>query len=416
RWAHFVEASQSLCLFSLFRSRHRDGMALFDMTLPASRDRTRVHTYLLAGRLLLARQLGQRDDALANVPALRARLATTTKPADQAYCRLMLGQAIGLDPARGGEALQMLNGAERYYHEVGEPFYNALASWRKAAVYAVDDRRQDMLAVWQRALELARSAGDRYVASWMLHNLGTVTFQWEGPTESAERLLLEAVNGSKELGTKALRANSLAGLSFVVAGRHDDPGRAMPLLEQAIAVADAQDVPYIQAQLLAQQALYRLGQKHYQACLELTEEVLSLAEPGSFTWANAWAIRGTVWLTKDDFNRALASMRRVLQAWVTDPRLAILDQYLPYVGLLLAHGGRDRLATEVLACSRACHKLVLTLELDHQLPQLQRQLEQKLGPEAFVAAWERGRSLGPLALAERALAALESGVSGPASH
>lgn len=407
-WEHFQEASQSLCLYSLFRSRHFDGIELFQVALASNRATQSARAHLLAGRNLLQQRVDRRDEMLASIPELRAATEATADPDTIAYCRLMLGQTLHYRSEDREEAALLLASARRYYTEVQDPFYSALALWREGLVQVVIGQECRGMALWRRGVKLARSAGDRYVTGTILHNLGSVTANREGPTEQAERYFREAVALRSEVGARAHYAHSLGTLSLLLDSREGDVGPGLALLEEALAIARAHDVPYIQASLLGQLAWYRVREQQYEESLALTAEALSFTRKGSYVWANLCAVRGITLLSLGDTNEAALFLKRFLTARVSDAQLHILDGHLAYLGIVLARQDKPDLGAELFAYGLGQTGYLPAPGLAVDVFRFQSELEEALGEAGFAAAWDRGSLLDPTVAVTRALASFES--------
>ena len=405
-WAHFPEASQSLCLFSLFRSRHNEGIELLQMASAAAREQPRVHAYLLAARRMLELVIGRRDEARTAVPVLRTAAEEQADPAAAANCCLVWGWILGLS-AEPDEAIPILARARTYYDQVQDPFYGALTLWREGMAHFRAERRQQTLEAWQHGLALARSAGDRYITGCLLHNLAAVTANWEGESEVVERYYREARNLRRQIGARSLYAHSLGSLAGVLSRREGGVAGALPLLEKALAVATAHDITYVKGQLLGALAWYRLRQGKHEECMVLTAEALSFTRQRSFAWARACAVRGIALLTRDDAAHAAPLFSDCFAAMVADPGLSHLGSYLPYVAKLIAERGELTLATELLACGAAQPNFRAAPELKLDFSQLRVELKEKLGEGPFAAAWEHGKKLDPMDAAGEVLEALE---------
>lgn len=264
------------------------------------------------------------------------------------------------------------------------------------------------MALWRRGVKLARSAGDRYVTGTILHNLGSVTANREGPTEQAERYFREAVALRSEVGARAHYAHSLGTLSLLLDSREGDVGPGLALLEEALAIARAHDVPYIQASLLGQLAWYRVREQQYEESLALTAEALSFTRKGSYVWANLCAVRGITLLSLGDTNEAALFLKRFLTARVSDAQLHILDGHLAYLGIVLARQDKPDLGAELFAYGLGQTGYLPAPGLAVDVFRFQSELEEALGEAGFAAAWDRGSLLDPTVAVTRALASFQS--------
>lgn len=417
RWQHFPEAGQSLFLFALFRDRHHDGVDLFDSAscaIPSSattvaESLTRAYT-LASGHALLSR-LGSHEKALAAVPALQTTVERLDDPAAIAYCRLMIGQILNYDVMWGenpAEAIATLNAADAYYQQAQDPFYRLIVLWWLGYAYSRARKIEKGIAVVRRALALARETGDLIVAAALLHNLGAVTWDQEGPTEAVEYYFREATDLHRQIGARANYGNSLSHVGFLLLWREGDLTKTQPILEEALAVAVEQNEPYNHAHRLTLLATHRLLAGEYDRVLALTDEALSLVEKNVWSWCWTTFQRGIAFFALGDLDAALPFLKRGLSRLNELSYHGWLVNSLAYSGALMARQGEHQWAVELLALGLTENHHRAGLEIDPLLTRTRAELEAELGEEAFAAAWERGKDLDPLAAAAEVLEMLES--------
>jgi len=410
QWQHVPHASQSLFLFALFRSRHRDGIELFEgtsraITSPTTSAEQLAHTYAITSGQALRSSLGLYETTLTAVPALQAAAEALTDPAAVAFSQMMIGRILTYDAPWGdapSQATAALNAARAYYRQAQEPFYHAMALWRLGVARIRALQREEALDLHRRALALAREAGDRFVAAALLHDLGSLTWALEGPSEATEGYYQEAANLYWEIGARAPYAISLAHLAGVPVWREGDLAKSHPMLEEALAIAAEQNIPLLRASALTTLATHRLLKGEYAAVLGLTEKILGLEEKNTWCWCWATFQHGVAFLALGRLDESLPFMKRGLSSlYITDHK-SWIGAFLAYYGVLLARQGEHRWAAELLA-------LGLTgphgagLEIDPLLTRTRAELAETLGEEAFAAAWQRGRQLEPLAAASEVL-------------
>ena len=406
RWEHFPAASQSLCLFSLFRSRHFEGIDLFQYALQGGERQQPAYPYLLAGCKFLERQAGLTEEALSSVPELRALIDRPGDPHAQRYCRLVLGLMLA-SHGEPEEALALLAGVEAEYHDKKDHFYTAVALWRSGLVYDRAGQVEPARNTYQRGLEMAQEGGDRYVASVLSNNLGTTLWRQEGAGEAAESYFQTAARLTKELGANHWYAYILGILSRLRAARAGDLAAGRALLEEALSVPRAHDVAWVRAGLLLTLALSHWFEREYEQVLALTHEVLALGKGARAGRPRAIILRAVAHHALGEHEKATELAKQWLEGTAKDPPGGKQDDFFPYIGLLLAERGANERAVEALAYGLSQFGADAGAAFDPHIARLRAELEERLGSERFAAAWERGEGLDAVAIAGELLEALE---------
>jgi len=418
QWQHFPVASQSLYLFSFFRSRHLDGIELFEaarhaIPSPATASQRLARAYVLAGGAGLLSWLDHfqlQQDVLAASPDLEAAVEALTDPEALAYCQMMLGHVLirhMVRPEYPADAITVLEAADAFYRRLEDSFYRALVLWRLGYAHAGAAHDELAIDLQRRALALARDAGDRFVASSLLGNMGVWTGHLRGPTEAVESYFREATKLAREIGNRPQYAHSLWPLAAIFLWRDGDLEKSRPMLEEAVDVAAEQNSLRIRTATLNALSTHRLVEGQYEKVLALTAETLSLAPKNGQAWCWATLLRGVAFLGLGDSGAALPHMKRGLSSLnVNMPGTADwVRAFLPYYGVLLGRQGKHERAAELLALGLTSHHRG-GLAIDPLLKRTRAELEEVLGEERFAAAWERGKNLDPLTAAEEVLAAL----------
>ena len=419
QWEDFPEASQSLFLFAFFRERQLDGIELFEAackalsspTIPAEQ---LARAYATASGHWLLSWIGSHEEALAAVPDLETAVEGLADSAALAYCQMALGQVLihrtgpGEYPA---EAIAALGEARAYYQQARDPFYTALALWRLGYAHWRANQSEECFDLTRRGLALVREAGDRFVASTLLNNLGVALLSIEGPRAASERYYREAADLQREIGAWGQYAFSLSNLVDLVLWRDGDLEKTRPMVEEAHAIAVDQNELFTRTFALGLLSEHRMLEGRYKEASMLAAELLALAKKNSRHWCWAQFLRGVACLALGDIHDALSFMNSGLSWWKEDAhsnsRPAALFYCLAYCAIPLARHGEYEWAVELLAPGLTDPYFRGGLAIDPLLARTRAELEEALGEEAFAAAWARGRKLDPLVVMPEVMATLE---------
>jgi tetratricopeptide (TPR) repeat protein len=145
----------------------------------------------------------------------------------------------------------------------------------EAGILAQAQGDNDAAAGWfERALALARSAGDRGREAAFLNNLGAVAL-WRGEMEAAERLFREALMTAEAGNDRRRRADALANLG-AIAHYQGDVATALARYMEGVAVwRDLQDAYGIADMLLNIVQLLAPATEHRERARAAGEEALS---------------------------------------------------------------------------------------------------------------------------------------------
>lgn len=411
-WEDIAGASQSLHLFARFRSRYLEGIELFEIahrriTLHDTSNDQLAYAYVTAGRATLLDLAGLVEEALAAAPELNVIAKTVNDPLAAAFCQLTLGE-IEYSSGRFDEALEALDAALNDYQETHEIFYTATVLLMLGWVTQAIGQSEKALDLIHRGLELVRQTGDRYLTASILRSYGGLLRKLEGPTEEAERYYREAAKLRWEIGARIHYASNLAKLASFSVWREGDLARARPLLDEALTIAEEQNVPYVRAQILAELTTHRLIEGDYQDAMVLTDEALELAPSHGHTWARASFQRGIAFVALGKIENAIPLMKASLSRLIEQGWLSFLRTFLPFLGIILRERGDHERAAELLAFGLTHPHASGRLEIDPLITRFRAELEGTLGEERFAAAWERSAQLDTLAVAAEVLEELES--------
>jgi predicted ATPase/DNA-binding SARP family transcriptional activator len=416
RWAciharqeHMVEASQSLYLFGLIRSRYWDVMDLFEAaggqnsSSAGSDDCARP--YALAGRVALLAQAGAREEAIKSCAELSPYTKSSIDSATKAYCGLARGFVLKKTEEHYVEAADMLREVRSYYESIADPFYAALTVKHEADSLFWTGYPHRAIELLRMKLPLARKAGDLFSVAQIVAALGAILWTYEeGPSERSERYYWEATQLRRRLGEKVTYAHALAEVVNMPLWREGDAAAAHPQLEEALAIAEEQNVAWVLYHIQTEINTHRLVAADYEEVLAVTEEVLASTSihAGTRSWSNLQ--RGIALLALERTDDAIAHMTRGLAEMHALNWSVYLGPFLPFFGIIYARRGEYVRAVELLACGFARPNSSGRLEIDAMIKRFRAEMQDSLDHKAYACAWKRGTDLDPM---EAAAAILE---------
>jgi predicted ATPase/DNA-binding SARP family transcriptional activator len=416
-WAVVAGASESLYLFSLVRSRYSDGIELLETAHEALRrparqqplgDQERLaRAQVAASWLGLLESAGLLEEAAAVAIEVQAALDEMAGTATRAYCRLALGESLRAS-GRNQEAIEHLEGALDYYQQVPDPFYAGLALWRLGWATYKNGQGERGIRLLRRGLALARQAGNHFLRAELLRSLGAMMWMLGGLTEEVEDFQVEAAALQREMGSWAAYAYNLSELANMPVWRSGDRSQAQAMLDEALTIAEEQNVPSLTAHVLAELTTLRLIDGRYDEALALNEQALALASNHLSTWTWASFQRGIAYLGLGRIDEARQAMKLPLSRMIEEDWSGLLRNLLSFAGIVLAEQGHESWAAELLALGLTHPQTPGRLAIDPLISRYRQKLENVLGPERFAAAWERGRELDALEAAAAILADWES--------
>jgi tetratricopeptide (TPR) repeat protein len=310
---------------------------------------------------------------------------------------------ILVEEMRAKEAVELLVAAESYYQQT-DPFYAAFALWILGVALKIGgDSPTDVEEAFRRGLGFARQAEDRYTTSWLLQNLALLSWDVEGRSEAGDGYFREAAQLRREMGAWVPYAQIILQGAHIFTWRDGALEKARPLLEEALAIAEEQNILYLHAHALAELATHRLLSQAYEEVPVLAKKVLAVVDHRRPRAAWAWVQQGIALFALGNQDEARQKMQRGLRRMIECGGGAKLSTCLPFCGLFLAEGGHHERAVELLACGFSNPRGVGRLKLDPLMIAFRAEMENALGTERFTAAWERGWRLDPLSAAQEVL-------------
>jgi tetratricopeptide (TPR) repeat protein len=380
----------SLCLFCDMRSRFREGKELFwqAQEILASDP----HDEALWGRVWVrwVEMWRLQENVREHYEEVRTQversLAIARKQADQreiAYCLWTLG-ILAFNAWDHAGALAPFEASLALYSDLDASFYWARVADFLAGSYGESGQFDLSMTLNLQSLDLRRSIGDKFGSASSLNNLLGEAIDTGKYTEAKSYLReMEAIY--VETGSQAwLGRNKFfwAREAFI----EGDFEKARTLAETAAEIAPASSAGgKWQAHVLL--GLIAFIEGDYARGRRFLENVPMLM--GGFA-SHVQAV-GACGL--EDYQTA----RRHLLIELLDPytthNAALITIALPIAAIIVAHEGAKEQAVELVAVAFT-HPASATgwMEKWPLLTRLRADLETELGPEAFAAAWERGKA------------------------
>jgi tetratricopeptide (TPR) repeat protein len=217
------------------------------------------------------------------------------------YVRRLLGDVDG--------ALALQREAVEGAEVLGEPGLLATTLGGLSLTLAVARRTEEARTTAERALDLARAAGDPATACEAARHLGEIEHEL-GRFEDARHHLDLAVSAARLHGLRLTEASALTVLSKIafLEGR---PGDAAALLDEVIAASRELGHARMEAVVQANRALASLTLGEFDAALAAAEASVALAERLGYrdVRTHALVVRGRARGARGDFGGGLADLR-----------------------------------------------------------------------------------------------------------
>jgi tetratricopeptide (TPR) repeat protein len=223
------------------------------------------------------------------------------------------------------QALGLLERASALAHELGDQAAEANINWTLLLnnTMAGGDPAQS-INFGQRALELARSLGQRELMAFVLTDLW-FAYGAAGQWDQARAVLDEGRTTARELGNLSVLCENLgrSGMTELIAGRYDE---ALAYMDQSYAVAEAANSTDFRALMRSFAGLIHTDHGEVDQAIAISEEAIRYAEiTGNVTvligtrsdLARTYAMLGAVEHGLELAEQALASSRQfeLLRAW-----------------------------------------------------------------------------------------------------
>jgi predicted ATPase len=393
-------ALESLYHFCDMRSRFLEGTDLFreaavSFASDPSEAARRVWGRLQSrwARLILLGYLSDQKEIESLIEASLAIAQTYSDPTELAFCLSLKATYLFLMTDQPEVARRLWEDSLKRYQAVGDKFYIADVLIWLGLHLAHQHQLEAALHYYKQALTLQQEIGNKNGQAWTLFTLGWTNFFLAQDRVELERQFQESLALMREKGDLKGITSALA-MQAWVAFCEGEFSRAKILnedsLQRTIAAHNSNMKAYC---LVLASLLASILDEDYDRGQQLAEEAMSLAIgelvnkqlPLDLCWAVAAYGLG-------DDKKAYYAYQEALKSeceWVVwrIPTLCISP-------LILSRIAKKERAVELLALIQ--HHLAIPEGWRKNWPLLSRlrsQLEKELSPEAYRAAWERGRRL-----------------------
>lgn len=384
------QTSESLFVYSDMRSREHEGVELFGLARERLASQPGEELHPTWGRLLLPwydlllQSKGRPKDNQEIKSQAETSLALAQKRDDQlgiAYGLILLGHFT--EP---GEALKMYEQALVLCPRLDDSFWVRI---RIGFCHRSLGEHQKEIKAFQQSYERGREIGESEKMGWSLFNIGETEILL-GDRINALTHLRKANAHFRNVGTSLgiVWTNINISLLTLLTG---DFKEARSLVEEAQEIArDANRSNAIKNETLILLGYLALIEQDYQKARLFFEQVLSAYS------VSPEASLGLTFIASgtEDYTAAGRYLRDALQPASPYRIPAMVILCLPAAALILRNDGEEKWAVELLSLAfNHSEGLKELLEKWPLLVGLRAELETRLAPEAFDAAWARGQAL-----------------------
>ncbi|MFO7321034.1 MAG: LuxR C-terminal-related transcriptional regulator [Chloroflexota bacterium] len=403
RYAALNRAAESLHLFIDMRGRYQEGIALFKAALEQLADAAgddEAAEALCRLRMRLVRLIILGDVRIDFDPraAVRPCLEAARARGDQAetgFCLLVLGIIESWELATGDDeaesAVACFEQSHAIFEALNDGFYTGEAlAWLGMSLYFDEHRRDAAIPMIEQSLRLRQEIGDLNGVAWITLNLADMMLA-ELDYPECERYARQALALMREIGSVKGILHALFRVAELAAFKGDMEEARVLAEEMHELAVESSNLPgkLLSRGLLA--LLLSVTDENYQQSARLAQENARFSLEPFFDWNDLSARWGQALasLGLGDIEAARRGYAHIHWERLDDPGPGTVILALEAVAR--AHGGALEEAAELL--SLAFHQPPWANGWLHRWPmtaRLRADLEQRLSPEAYRAAWERG--------------------------
>lgn len=392
---------ECLCLFLWMRSRWRDAKEPFQKAHEAFAPQPGEEPSSTWG-MLLARypyDKNNRDQEL----AIALRVAKKRNDLEEiALALYMTGTSMMMKSERKhapatadllARADALFDESMDIYQTIGDDFHVGELLIHKAWVYSDVNDVEDMMECTLQSLEIHRRIGNKQGEGYGLSNLGAYKFQIMHFDES-ERLSLEGLALAREVGNQYAVATTLTQLGGSLAfGVRGDLPEARRLVDEGFAIAVDFNAYYGKTWALIFRSLFASMDEDYDQARELGEIARTYCEERGYLLPVNWAL-SVAFCGLGVYDHARAEVQRALSAANAIQRRVWATVAIPVAAVLHAQDGNLLRATELLALSLTCDRIITGWVKCWSLcERVHRDLQDNLESDEFQVAWQRGSQL-----------------------
>lgn len=413
-WTRAIEQKQhqvienmleAISLFAEFRNRNQEGEALLAAAFNGLYD---AAPETLIAKIQIRQGWLDSSGEFERIEALsRASLDVAREHDDQtevAYCLWRLAFAVaGLDKPE--QALELTHESLSIYTELNDKWGMALThrfvGFLNALMYNRDLAYQHTF----KAYQLFSEVGNKLAIAGALSNLAAFVMSVQHDWELAEDYYRQALALAREIGSPRRIAITLCGIGFLML-RQGQIDEAEGLAQEALMFVYDANLPATTAvplELLSDIAELR---EDYNRAYQLELEAYNLAHisPNQGRKLGTTLRRGWLLCCLGAYDESIEYLLEVLQMALDVEGIGAMLAVIEASALIKQARGQSETALEYLAL--IFEHPETDIEMTSKIPkliQLQQQLKAELGKKAYNAAWERGKSLDVLTVAQQLL-------------
>ncbi|MBK8025071.1 MAG: hypothetical protein IPK19_27610 [Chloroflexi bacterium] len=310
--------------------------------------------------------------------------------AELAFC-LYRGSHTVYDNREYDRAVELADQSLALYLQLGD-------QWSAAELFlirAVADNGSDWNTIrfyGEESLRLRRAIGDRIGIGWSLAHSALHAGR-TGDFAEAERLWLERSAIGRETGNQALVVSGLAAISHRVYFFQGQFEQARAAAEEVIRLGIRIDLPASIGWSLATLGLIACMDEEYEESIRLYQAAAAADTFRGIKMLTAWGM-AMVECGRGDYRAARTHLSEASKYLITILGPVGIIGGLPILAICAARQGHPERAVERLALAFT-HPVGASgwMQKWPLLSRLLAELEETLGSEAFLEAWERGRQL-----------------------
>lgn len=386
-----------LYLFGFLGSRHRETILLLQQTLEQPITDTRLLGRLLVRRWGFLHWWYQADyhEALTSIERALAIAQQADDRFETAFCHLMAAYAL-ISMQRNRDAVPHLEESYALFEALGDPYYLCWVLHRLAYVFFELQDAPRAYHYTEQSLALAQATGSRFSLVNCLHAVGSVcllTGDYPNGRHCGEQELQSANESSHPC--QVAHALSLLALHAFCQGDYEAcqayAERSQSCIKEIISIV-------LQPYSLSLLILLACRREEYAEAIRLTELAQRLSNHAIgrqlYYWASAALACG---LGKPA--EARSYVEKMLQLAGKDANAATTTWVVPCVAISIAE--TDREMAVALTAWVTSHPDT-ALNWARQWPlfiRFQSELQDRMTPDVYVAAWQRGTALTAAAVA-----------------
>jgi tetratricopeptide (TPR) repeat protein len=381
---------ESVYWFTDMRSRYREGRELFRFAENQLAPQADEMASLTWGHLLSYYQPESRENEIVRT---EKAMGIAQYYGDESAIALALWAKASRSNqfTEKEKVMQLYEQSIQNFRRAGDLF-GVIVAIRGLAFYAALDDFRKQMVLSKEGLNLCREIGDSRFAAFFMVYLGACHLHAYMNRQEAKGYYREADRIWRRMGNWGLAALSTLSLGLI-ATLEGDFEKGLDLAEESWALASEYSSREIKAFALSVLSFCKSMSESYEDALTMSMKAREIQIPNPILiyqveWSMALAFCGL-----DDYEQARSCMLEALRQY--GPRFqGLMTWCLPVAACIEARIGRQGRAVELLSLALS-HPASSTGWMNGWplLTRLHTELKELIKPEAFLAAWERGKVL-----------------------